>query len=227
MGLKAFIKAFEKKQAQTNALDIGSFLTLPVQRLPRYMLLLQELEKYTDDRHPDKKSLIQANESIKYVLETIDNSKANTNDNSQKITTIQRNLIVPEDTSFDLVHPKRRYIREGNIRLNDSDANPYTFLFNDTILHVELLSKEKQAENAELAADNSEIFSDPREFRYVAAIPLAFCEEVRPSATDPFAFEMLLEEEVMTFYCASQAERDDWFQDVQSQHSLGLLLDFQ
>ena len=60
-------------------LDICAFLLTPIQRLPRYLLLLNELIKYTDSNHPDlylaslawdsiKACLVLLNESIHHLL---------------------------------------------------------------------------------------------------------------------------------------------------------------
>ena len=43
---------------------IGSYLILPVQRVPRYRMLLQELRKRTDDSHEDVSSIDMAIEKI-------------------------------------------------------------------------------------------------------------------------------------------------------------------
>ena len=39
---------------------MDSYLILPVQRVPRYKLLLKELHKYTPEGHSDRLTLVQA-----------------------------------------------------------------------------------------------------------------------------------------------------------------------
>jgi len=128
--ISSFIhKEFENEQKKTNALDLPSFLILPVQRIPRYMLLLTELDKYTEASHPDKKSLgkvkkerkkvlelflisllFQALEDVKEVLRILDSSKE---DNNQRIVVIEK-ILDNMDFPLQLVHPEREFIREGN-----------------------------------------------------------------------------------------------------------------
>eukprot|EP00794_Sanderia_malayensis_P019981 gene19981-21940_t len=56
-----FRKFIENCYDKSDNLDLPSYLITPVQRLPRYVLLLRQLSKYTRDDHPD-------NESIKTAL---------------------------------------------------------------------------------------------------------------------------------------------------------------
>ena len=37
--------------------EIRSFLITPIQRIPRYKLLLDDLKKHTPEKHPDYKDL--------------------------------------------------------------------------------------------------------------------------------------------------------------------------
>lgn len=46
-------------------------MILPVQRIPRYTLLLQELVKKTWEDHPDHGDLIQAQQKMKSIAEYI------------------------------------------------------------------------------------------------------------------------------------------------------------
>ena len=53
------------KEKLTHKLCIGfgsltSFLITPVQRLPRYLLFLKDLQKCTDQGHPDYQNIIEA-----------------------------------------------------------------------------------------------------------------------------------------------------------------------
>ncbi len=54
---------------------IESFLILPVQRIPRYMLLLQAVMHETDSKHPDYALCQQAAEKMEQVRLQEDNAK--------------------------------------------------------------------------------------------------------------------------------------------------------
>mmetsp|Transcript_30170 Transcript_30170/g.33711 ORF Transcript_30170/g.33711 Transcript_30170/m.33711 type:complete len:807 (-) Transcript_30170:131-2551(-) len=56
--------------------DLENFLILPVQRLPRYEMLLDTLIKHTNESHVDYDNLTQALESVKQVNQTINERNA-------------------------------------------------------------------------------------------------------------------------------------------------------
>ena len=51
---------FEEEQANASGLNLDSFLIMPVQRLPRYILLLRDCHKYTYRGSPDMRHLPKA-----------------------------------------------------------------------------------------------------------------------------------------------------------------------
>jgi len=53
---QAFLEK-QKLSPESNQLDFASFLIMPIQRIPRYVLLLQDLFKHTRKSHPDYVSL--------------------------------------------------------------------------------------------------------------------------------------------------------------------------
>eukprot|EP00471_Norrisiella_sphaerica_P009737 CAMPEP_0184499808 /NCGR_PEP_ID=MMETSP0113_2-20130426/42556_1 /TAXON_ID=91329 /ORGANISM="Norrisiella sphaerica, Strain BC52" /LENGTH=655 /DNA_ID=CAMNT_0026887859 /DNA_START=89 /DNA_END=2056 /DNA_ORIENTATION=+ len=59
------------KQGETG-LSISSFLIMPIQRVPRYVLLIRELVKHTDEEHPEYSSLQRALKSIQKIAKVCD-----------------------------------------------------------------------------------------------------------------------------------------------------------
>mmetsp|Transcript_23680 Transcript_23680/g.44232 ORF Transcript_23680/g.44232 Transcript_23680/m.44232 type:complete len:437 (-) Transcript_23680:1014-2324(-) len=60
-------KFFNDTQNANMGKGVSSFLIQPIQRLPRYVLLIQELVKRTDQEHPEYKSLQRALKSIQKI----------------------------------------------------------------------------------------------------------------------------------------------------------------
>jgi FYVE/RhoGEF/PH domain-containing protein 3 len=52
-----FGKFIESMRPQTGNLELSSYFLLPVQRIPRYKMLLQDVVKHTWDTHPDFEKL--------------------------------------------------------------------------------------------------------------------------------------------------------------------------
>ena len=61
--------------AKCNGLDILSFLVMPIQRLPRYVMLLEDMFKHTPDSHPDHADLGQVVIDIRYVADYVNDKK--------------------------------------------------------------------------------------------------------------------------------------------------------
>lgn len=135
---KVVKQAFEAEQKKTTFLDLESFLIMPIQRIPRYSLLLRELHKYTNPLHPDYALLEQAATKISKQLSElnagIDNDQTTC---ALKLHSIEDSIegeIVPGETLFN---PTRRYVREGVMQLTWKDAKEkqlYFFLFTDLLV---------------------------------------------------------------------------------------------
>ena len=95
-------KKFESDQKEASGLDLASFLILPVQRLPRYVLLLKELQRYTPENHPEYKSLIDAIDHIARSLEIINESKREHEQSSHKILNIDKSMVY-EMEDFEVI----------------------------------------------------------------------------------------------------------------------------
>ena len=52
-------------------MDLMSYLIMPIQRIPRYVLLLSDLLKFTDPTHPDHKNLTEAVAKVEGVARFI------------------------------------------------------------------------------------------------------------------------------------------------------------
>ncbi|XP_028395900.1 rhoGEF domain-containing protein gxcJ-like isoform X2 [Dendronephthya gigantea] len=58
-------------------LNISAFLLTPIQRLPRYVLLLRQLAKYTDPNHPDSFHIEISLEKMIHIINILNNSIQN------------------------------------------------------------------------------------------------------------------------------------------------------
>jgi len=90
-----FIQKLEQEVKSKGGKDLNSYLILPVQRVPRYSLLLRELigcyEKYDKKNTQDYKSLVKAFEEIKTTTKDI-NKRVRTIENLNKLSELQKEL---------------------------------------------------------------------------------------------------------------------------------------
>jgi len=131
------IDAFEGKQQMSSMLDIASFLVMPVQRMPRYELLLRELIKYTGEEHPDHTLLLKAEARVKHILEVLNKGiDAQTRSQTRKLLAIDEKISFPKH--FETVYSAdRKYVKEGMcyvILPSKKKKQCYLFMFNDLLV---------------------------------------------------------------------------------------------
>eukprot|EP00474_Spongospora_subterranea_P010509 CRZ10967.1 hypothetical protein [Spongospora subterranea] len=122
-----------RMHVECKGLDLMSFMIMPIQRIPRYELLLRELISCSEI-DPD---LNQAYDRIRYIAKHVNETQRHV-ENMLKLLEIQ-DRITNSDLEFDLLQPHRRLIKEG--RLQQKTASKLhklkprvIFLFSDIIL---------------------------------------------------------------------------------------------
>jgi len=88
-----------------------------VQRLPRYVLLLQELVKYSNPTHPKYMVLRNSLEAVKNVANFVNEAKMHA-ENSQKLLTIQESLVGKR--AVTILEPQRKFFNEGDLKWHNS-----------------------------------------------------------------------------------------------------------
>jgi hypothetical protein len=119
---------------------------MPVQRLPRYILLLRDMLKYTHPKITDHKFITKAIETLNVKLLDINKSMVQGEiEMARQLLEIEKTI----DGDFEtFVKPKRKYVREGALKLKLHKAGrllkgmfkkelpPYWFLFSDLLVWV-------------------------------------------------------------------------------------------
>lgn len=106
-----------------------SLLIVPIQRIPRYLLLLKQLEEHTPAEHPDKAFLLEALEFTSSTMTTL-NKKKEEAEATTEILQVQRKI-----TDFKTClnyDPARRYLTSTELSVNGNKRT--IFLFNDLVL---------------------------------------------------------------------------------------------
>ena len=202
-GNKAFQKLLEDKRDELKGRGIMTYLIMPVQRIPRYVLLLRELKKHTGEDHPEHEALCVALAKIEKIAEHV-NERQREQERMSKLLDIQNRL---RKSDFILFKPDRRLIKEGMIRrlkeeyvLERSREEPYSsdveeqlfFLFNDLLLWT---TKEFDIVG-HTPLERLLCLPDNAQFR----VPFTLSLGIRGR---PFCPDML-------FACKDQTEKDEW-----------------
>lgn len=131
--IKELLKDIQARP-NTNGLDLKALLIMPIQRIPRYRLLVKGLVGATPEGHPDLAGLTLALERISAVTKTI-NDSIDARQNREKILEIQQ-MFVGKDMP-QLVSPGRVFLRSGELTKVCRGGNKvrYFFLFTDLLIY--------------------------------------------------------------------------------------------
>jgi hypothetical protein len=107
-----FVANLEKDPVMQGA-NLEALLILPVQRIPRYRLLMEQLIKYTPEDHPDHATLQTSLATISLTAE-YNNEAIRARENKEKILQIM--LQIEPTTRVDLLEDvNRRFVMEATL----------------------------------------------------------------------------------------------------------------
>ena len=121
-----FAKWKQTIEIELGGTTLGSLLIMPVQRVPRYILLLTELKNHTWKNHPDYANLQQAAEEMEKLTKFLDR-KRQESENLNKLASIS--YLFKNKIDLNIVEPHRKLIREDSF--NDKKI---LYLFNDLLI---------------------------------------------------------------------------------------------
>ena len=164
---------FCKLQEKCEGMSLESFLIMPVQRLPRYLLLLQELIKRSESATSISDSsladMLAAKEKISNIATSI-NASLHQKEAQLKVVQIQ-NRFERDSRYQDLATPTRYLVREGPLKKRygkgtrhlSSSTVYHFFLFNDIIVSQDNMMRVKKGErgvgtHVEVVAHYANIF---------------------------------------------------------------------
>lgn len=140
-----FAEFIAECETNTNGLLLDSYLIMPVQRLPRYQMLLQGLLKYTDEHHVDFADLTLAQQSITNICTEINQQRQL--DENQKVV---RALVEDVEGLLEVLGHSSFLIHRGHlhsIKGTSIDAFHY-ILFDDLLVKASQAQRTKKAGTA-------------------------------------------------------------------------------
>lgn len=135
-------QALERKCIESckRRMDLQSYLIMPVQRVPRYQLLIKELLKLTSKDHIDYNNLNEALDTITKLNVEINRRKR---EYDNKIKIMQLSSSITSDKPIELLKEGRNFISEAlpTVTTQTSKYQGRVCLFNDILL---ILRQEKK-----------------------------------------------------------------------------------
>lgn len=129
------LRTYLAEQQQRLGMDLNSYLIMPVQRIPRYELLLKELLKHTPQSHAEWPELQEALEKVHAVAQCV-NERQRQAERMAQLVDLQIKI-----TGCDTVlEPSRYLIREGTVTkisrsfYRTTEKSVRLLLFNDMMM---------------------------------------------------------------------------------------------
>jgi len=132
-----------------------------VQRVPRLLLLLEDLIKHTDKNHPDYDNIVKSLEKMKVVANDI-NTAITLNENRARVVEIQNRFSNPIQ-GITLVEPHRLFVMEGMLTkiCRKSRKKRIFFLFTDVLIYGSTLPNNKILFHRMIHMDNCRLEDVP------------------------------------------------------------------
>eukprot|EP01090_Pellita_catalonica_P015093 TRINITY_DN3992_c0_g1_i1.p1 TRINITY_DN3992_c0_g1~~TRINITY_DN3992_c0_g1_i1.p1 ORF type:complete len:1039 (-),score=172.33 TRINITY_DN3992_c0_g1_i1:36-3047(-) len=121
--ISAFLKACQQNAANYN---LGALLITPIQRVPRYPLLLREVLSKTETSHPDHASLTEAISKLIKLTADI-NQEVLKGDSVLAVSSLSKSITGIKK----LQNSKRQLIKHGPMKVTTSEPYTYVLLFDD------------------------------------------------------------------------------------------------
>lgn len=116
----------------TGGLDLMSYLIMPIQRIPRYRMLLAEVLKYTPEDHETYEPLSKALEKIKLIASYVNEKKRDVEDTANLLRVIK---LILGKTPEPLIQPNRKVIAEFyQVQKQGKKKVYWMFCFNDLLV---------------------------------------------------------------------------------------------
>ena len=120
-------------------LKLNSLLITPIQRVPRYKMLLEDVIKKTPEHHPDKNSLHEALKQIGEVAQHIE-ERLKEHEMTKIMLNIQKSLAGGQP---NIISPGRRLLKQGKLmkvpRAGGTHGQQrYFVLFSDILMYCKL-----------------------------------------------------------------------------------------
>eukprot|EP00727_Mastigamoeba_balamuthi_P000364 m51a1_g10324 hypothetical protein (905) ;mRNA; f:55053-60252 len=207
-----FKKFFEKQKKNVPEVflraPLTQFLITPVQRIPRYKLLLEDLLKHTWPEHVDYEDLAKAVSKINDIAEWV-NENQKRYDRMEKMVGLQNSVTGLEEAHLQLLEASRQYVREGEVIevIKKKLKRRYLMLFSD----IAVLCDSKRNETSLFRKTNT---TSKMQFMSKIDIATAFIKDVPDNDWLMNAFEICQQGKDPIVLCTeAAADKQLWLDD--------------
>jgi hypothetical protein len=238
------IRNFEEEQMKTTMQTVDSFLIMPVQRLPRYRLLLSDMRKYTPQSWQEHLDLDSAGRKVDEVIRELNSHIPKDGaEQIRKMLAIESSIQQQNSESVAIMKLDRKFIKEGSLLLKKlkvgdktkpekkkliermKGLKAYVFLFNDLLVICEQLKQAKSDDKCQFGLVHAYNLNDvliisekERSEKNMDQIANFTIKHVDKKAKDLIVY-LHAESDLIIIHTNSSEEKDAWIAAFQQRNN--------
>ncbi|XP_033970906.1 rho guanine nucleotide exchange factor 17-like [Trematomus bernacchii] len=203
----AFHKFLEQNMRENKEKQaLGDLMIKPVQRIPRYELLVKDMLKHTPEDHPDYSYLLDAQRDIKRLAERINKGRRSAEEAEREARVIQEIEAHIEGVEH-ILNPERKFLRQEMVmeaKTVGGKKDRSLFLFSDLIICTTLKRKSGSLRRSSMSLYSAaSVIDTSSKYKFLWKLPLEDVEVVKSStqATNKESIQKMisrLDEDVST-----------------------------
>ncbi|XP_026142825.1 rho guanine nucleotide exchange factor 17 [Carassius auratus] len=181
----AFLKFLEQSMRENKEKQaLGDLMIKPVQRIPRYELLVKDLLKHTPEDHPDYLFLLDAQKNIKRLAERI-NKGRRTAEELEKETRVMQEIEAHIEGVEHILNPQRKFLRQEMVveaKTVGGKKDRSLFLFSDLLICTTLKRKSGSLRRSSMSLYSAaSVIDTSSKYKFLWKLPLEDIEVVKGS----------------------------------------------
>eukprot|EP00063_Salmo_salar_P095951 XP_014070786.1 PREDICTED: rho guanine nucleotide exchange factor 17-like isoform X3 [Salmo salar] len=197
----AFLKFLETSMRENKEKQaLGDLMIKPVQRIPRYELLVKDLLKHTPEEHPDHPLLLDAQRDIKRLAEKINKGRRSAEEVERETRVMQEIEAHIEGVEHvrDILNPMRKFLRQEMVmeaKTVGGKKDRSLFLFSDLLICTTLKRKSGSLRRSSMSLYSvASVIDTSSKYKFLWKLPLEDVEMVKsPSqATNKEAIQKMI-----------------------------------
>ncbi|XP_015244804.1 PREDICTED: rho guanine nucleotide exchange factor 17 [Cyprinodon variegatus] len=182
----AFHKFLEQNMRENKEKQaLGDLMIKPVQRIPRYELLVKDLLKHTPEDHPDHPLLLDAQRDIKRLAEKINKGRRSAEEAEREARVIQEIEAHIEGVEH-IFNPQRKFLRQEIVmeaKTVGGKKDRSLFLFSDLIICTTLKRKSGSLRRSSMSLYSAaSVIDTSSKYKFLWKLPLEDVEVVKSSS---------------------------------------------
>ncbi|XP_072550679.1 rho guanine nucleotide exchange factor 17-like [Salminus brasiliensis] len=181
----AFMKFLEQSMRENKEKQaLGDLMIKPVQRIPRYELLVKDLLKHTPEDHPDHPFLLDAQKNIKRLAEKINKGRRNAEE-VERETRVMQEIEAHIEGVEHILNPQRKFLRQEMVMEAKSvggKKDRSLFLFSDLLICTTLKRKSGSLRRSSMSLYTAaSVIDTSSKYKFLWKLPLEDIELVKGS----------------------------------------------